>query len=367
MKVPYLSFDHQTNVLKENLKKAFERVIDSGWYILGEEVSSFEEAYANFSSLNYAVGVANGLDAIIIALKALGIKVCDEVIVPSNTYIATWLAVSAVGAIPVPVEPDAKTYNIDVERIEDKITAKTKAIIPVHLYGQACSMTRLMEIAESNGLKVVEDNAQAHMATWKGKITGSFGHVNATSFYPGKNMGAFGDAGCITTNDQGWSDTCKLIRNYGSSVKYYNQVKGMNSRLDELQAALLKEKLFFLEEFTNDRKKQAAIYNVELKNTGDIILPYVESDATHVYHIYLIRTQQRDGLIKYLNDKGIGTLIHYPLPPHLQEAYKELGYLQGDFPIAEEIAKTCVSLPLYPGLPKDHLNYVIDTVRSFYQ
>jgi dTDP-4-amino-4,6-dideoxygalactose transaminase len=364
--VPYLSFNYQNAVLKESLSIAFNRVLDSGWYILGKEVDAFELAYAQFSNVKYAVGVANGLDALIIALKVVGVQNGDEVIVPSNTYIATWLAVSAIGAIPVPVEPNFDTYNIDVQSIEAKITTATKAIIPVHLYGQACDMTALMELAGQHQLSVVEDNAQAHMATWQGEITGSFGHANATSFYPGKNLGAYGDAGCITTNDLLLYQTCKLTRNYGSSIKYYNQVKGMNSRLDEMQAAFLQEKLKHLQSFTEQRQQQATVYHDQLAGTGDLILPYTHSSASHVYHIYLVRTAKRDQLQNHLAERGVSTLIHYPVPPHLQEAYTDLGYKQGDFPVAEEIAETCISLPLFPGLSQQEQGYVIDCIKAFY-
>lgn len=367
MKIPYLSFDYQHSLMNLQLKEACEKVIDSGWFIMGDFLKNFEENYAKLSKTNYAIGVANGLDALILSLKALGIKEGDEVIVPSNTYIASWLAVSAVGAIPVPVEPDIKTYNIDVTRIESKITNKTKVIMPVHLYGLPCEMDSIMFLANKYNLYVVEDNAQAHLATYNGRITGSFGHLNATSFYPGKNLGALGDAGAVTGNDYELIDKVKILRNYGSQKKYYNEVKGINSRLDEMQASLLSVKLNFLEQFTNQRKEIASKYNQELSNISDLILPTLNSGATHVYHIYIVRTKNRDGLMQHLLEHGVSPFIHYPLPPHLQNAYKELGYKRGDFPLAEEIAETCLSIPLYPGLTEIQTTHIVNSIKSFFK
>lgn len=366
MKIPYLSFEYQHSLMKEEFKAACEQVIDSNWFIMGDSLKVFEEKYAKLSNTAYAVGVANGLDALILSLKALNIGVGDEVIVPANTYVASWLAVSAVGAIPIPVEPDIQTYNIDVNKIENKITAKTKAILPVHLYGLPCKMDAIMEIAKKHNLYVVEDNAQSHLATYNGKITGSFGDLNATSFYPGKNFGALGDAGAVTGNNQELMRMVKVLRNYGSEKKYYNQVKGLNSRLDEMQAAFLTVKLKYIAKLTDQRKEIAKKYDKGLSNIDGLILPYVNEGATHVYHIYLVRTAKRDELMQHLQDAGVSTFIHYPLPPHLQEAYKEFEYKTGDFPLTEEIANTCLSIPLYPGLKDDEIEHIIQSIKSFF-
>jgi len=366
MKIPYLSFSYQNSLMKKEMLDACENVIDSCWYIMGQNLNSFEEEYAKFNDTNFAVGVANGLDALILSLKALGIKEGDEVIVPSNTYIASWLAVSAVGAVPIPVEPNQLTYNIDVNKIEEKINARTKAIMPVHLYGLACEMDKIVELAKKHGLYIVEDNAQAHLATFDGKLTGSFGELNATSFYPGKNLGALGDAGAITTNDENLANQIRILRNYGSEKKYYNTIKGYNSRLDELQAAILKVKLKYIKDLTVIRNEIALKYNEGLKGIDAITLPYINPGSTHVFHIYIIKTKERDSLMKFLTEAGVMCLIHYPVPPHLQEAYQDLSYKKGDFPIAEELAETCLSLPLYPGLTDAQIEYVIEKVSEFF-
>ncbi len=367
MKIPYLSFNYQHSLMKSELKDACDSIIESGWFIMGEALKKFEQEYAQLSNTSDAVGVANGLDALIISLKTLGIKEGDEIIVPSNTYIASWLAVSAVGAIPIPVEPNIKTYNLDVDRIEEKISSRTKAIMPVHLYGLPCEMDRIMEIAKKHNLFVVEDNAQAHLATYNGKITGSFGNLNATSFYPGKNLGALGDAGAITGNDTELIEKVRILRNYGSEKKYYNMVKGVNSRLDEMQAAILSVKLNYIAQLTNERKVIARKYDKELSDIEGLTLPIINDGATHVYHIYLVRTPKRDELMKHLINLGVYPFIHYPLPPHLQEAYAEFGYKKGDFPIAEEIADTCLSIPLYPGLTDAETTYVVESIKSFFE
>lgn len=366
MNIPYLSFEYQHGLMRNEFKIACEDVIDSGWFIMGNFLKEFEENYAKISATKYACGVANGLDAIILSLKALNIGEGDEVIVPANTYIASWLAVSAVGATLVPIEPNIRTYNIDVREIEDKITSKTKAILPVHLYGLPCEMEKIMEIAKKYKLYVIEDNAQAHLATYNGKITGSFGDLNATSFYPGKNLGALGDAGAITSDSEELINKVKVLRNYGSEKKYYNIVKGMNSRLDEMQAAFLNIKLKYIVQLTNQRKQIAEKYNKELAGIEGLVLPYINKEATHVYHIYLIRIAKRNELMQFLLDKGINTFIHYPLPPHLQDAYKDLRYKVGDFPLTEEIANTCLSLPLYPGLQDLEIEYIIESIKSFF-
>lgn len=352
--IKFLDFEQMHSQIREEMKTAFQRVYDSHWYIQGKELDAFELEYAIFNQTKHSVGVSNGLDALVLSLRALNIGVGDEVIVPSNTYIATALAVSHVGATPVFVEPRMETYNINPENIPAAITKKTKAIMPVHLYGQSCEMDAIMEIAQANNLYVVEDNAQAHLSSFNGKLTGSFGDINGTSFYPGKNLGALGDAGAITTNNEDLASKVKTLRNYGSSVKYYNEEIGYNNRLDELQAAFLRVKLNHLHEWTQQRKEIASWYNTNLNNKN-WILPEVHKNADHVYHLYVIRTKHRDKLQLELNAKGIQTMIHYPVPPHLQKAYKHLGYKKGDFPIAEEIAKTCLSLPVWPGMQQNDL------------
>lgn len=367
MNVPFLSFEATNAQIREEMFQAFEQVYDSKWYIMGKSLEAFEKEYAEFSKSTYALGVANGLDALIIALKALGIQKGDEVIVPSNTYIASWLSVSYCGATPVPVEPNIATYNIDPSKIEAAITARTKAIMPVHLCGQACEMDAIMAIAKKHNLYVVEDNAQAQGALYNNKITGSIGDINATSFYPGKNLGALGDAGGITTNKEELFRFAKTYRNYGSEKKYYNEMQGVNSRLDELQAAFLSVKLRHLAAWTAERQNLAAAYDRLLADCPSIILPKTAEKASHVYHLYIIRSKKRDALQAFLQGKGIGTLIHYPVPPHMQEAYKELGYKKGDFPLAEEIASTCLSLPLYIGMKAGELEYVAAMIREFEQ
>ena len=344
-KIKFLNLKQINLFFEEELLDAFKEVLHSGWLVLGDNVKKFEENYAKFNETKYCIGVSNGLDALILSLKSLDIKNGDEVIVPSNTYIATWLAVSIVGATPVPVEPDIETYNINPSLIEEKISNKTKAIIPVNLYGQAAKLEEICKIAEKHGIKVIEDNAQAQGAMYKGKKTGSWGHVNATSFYPGKNLGALGDAGSITTNEIKLQEKLVKLRNYGSTKKYYHDIIGHNCRLDELQAAFLNIKLKRLEFFNNKRIQIANVYYDFLKNTGDIILPKIDENATSVYHQFIIRTKLRDQLLNYLSNHGIETMIHYPVPSHLQKAYKR-NYKKGDFPIAEEISNTCLSLPI---------------------
>lgn len=366
MKIPFLSFDHINSSIKSELTTAFNEFVNSGWYILGERLKTFESEYALYSGTKFCAGVGNGLDAIIIALKACNIGRGDEVIVPSNTYIASWLAITHVGATPIPVEPRPDTFNINPDLIEEKITIATKAILPVHLYGQSCEMDKIMSIANAHNLLVIEDNAQSQGATFKGKMTGSFGHINATSFYPGKNLGAYGDAGAITSDNYNLIELSKVIRNYGSRVKYFNEIKGLNSRLDELQACLLSIKLKQLDEMNSLRIGVAQKYNEALQNTGDLILPYEVEGSKAVYHLYVVRTERRDELQKKLNDNGIGTLIHYPRPPHLQEAYVELNYKKGDFPITEKMAETCLSLPIYPGLNDDEIHFIANQIKEFY-
>lgn len=366
MTLPFLNLAPAHKAIQAEMLDAFQSVYDNYWYILGEHLQRFEEAYAAFNKTQYAIGVSNGLDALVLALRALGIGLGDEVIVPSNTYIATVLAVSHVGATPVFVEPDINTYNIDPKRIPQAITPRTKAIMPVHLYGQACEMDAIMQIAQQHSLWVVEDNAQAHGAAFNGKATGSWGHVNGTSFYPGKNLGALGDGGAVTTDDEKLARQVRLLRNYGSEVKYENEVIGYNMRLDELQAALLTVKLKHLKEWTEQRQQIAAWYTEALAGVGDLILPACHPHASHVYHLYVIRTRYRDALQQHLKDAGIGTLIHYPIPPHLQKAYAHLGYKKGDFPIAEALAEASLSLPLWVGMDEASIFYIKKVMEQFY-
>lgn len=366
MKIPFLNLKQVNESFEKDFKQAYQDFIQSGWYILGDKVSTFEQEYSAFNKVQHTIGVANGLDALILSLKALDIGVGDEVIVPTNTYIASWLAISYVGAIPIPVEPRIETYNINPELIEAAITSKTKAIMPVHLYGQICEMEAIMDIAEKHNLYVIEDNAQSQGATYKGKITGNWGHCNGTSFYPGKNLGALGDGGAVTTNDADLARKVSVIRNYGSEKKYYNEVKGINSRLDELQAAFLSIKLKKLDADNAKRVEAAKFYSELLEGVGDLVLPQLAQGATSVYHLYVIRTAKRDELQAYLTQKGIGTMIHYPIPPHLQQAYADLGYKKGDFPMAEEIAATCLSLPILPGINSEQINCICNSIKQYF-
>ncbi|MEJ7826550.1 MAG: DegT/DnrJ/EryC1/StrS family aminotransferase [Segetibacter sp.] len=367
MRIPFLSFQEVNKQIKLEIISSFETFFDEGWYVLGWRVKQFEEEYAAFNHVKKCVGISNGLDALHTALKVLNIGGGDEVIVPSNTYIATALAVSYVGAVPVFVEPDIETYNIDPLKIEAAITSKTKAIIPVHLYGQACEMDAIMDIAAKHNIFVIEDNAQSQGASYNVKLTGSFGHINGTSFYPGKNLGALGDAGAITTDDDAFAKNAMMIRNYGSEKKYQNEVIGYNMRLDECQAGFLSVKLKYLKEWTDQRQQIATWYNQALAGLDKVTLPAIAEGATHVYHLYVIRAKQRDELQKHLTAHGIGTLIHYPIPPHLQPAYANLGFKKGDFPVAEELADTSLSLPMWPGLQKTSVEYIAGVMKQFFQ
>jgi dTDP-4-amino-4,6-dideoxygalactose transaminase len=367
MAVPFLSFSPQHHPIRTNVLAAIADVYDKQWYVLGEQVKAFEQEYNAFNKVRQTIGVANGLDALHLALLALGMRPGDEVIVPSNTYIATWLAVSFVGGVPIPVEPNPQTYNIDPVHIEAAITPRTKGIMPVHLYGQACEMGPIMDIAQRHNLWVVEDNAQSQGAAYHGQLTGSFGQLNGTSFYPGKNLGALGDAGAVTTNDDDLARKVQTLRNYGSQQKYYNEVIGYNSRLDELQAAVLRVKLQELPTWTKQRQEVAALYDQYLAGVGDLALPTVASGATHVYHLYVVRTAQREAVQQHLAQAGIGTLIHYPVPPHRQQAYAHMNMPAGAYPIAEELAATCLSLPMWPGMTEEHVREVADAVRSFFE
>jgi len=347
--IPFLDLGAAYRELKPEIDAAVSRVLDSGWYVLGPEVEAFEAEWATYCEAEHAVGLANGLDALILALRALDIGPGDEVIVPSNTYIATWLAVSGVGATPVPVEPDPATHNIDPTRIEAAITSQTRAILPVHLYGQPADLDPILDIARGRGLRVIEDAAQAHGARYKGRRIGAHGDIVCWSFYPGKNLGALGDAGAITTNDPALAERVALLRNYGSRQKYVNEVAGVNSRLDPIQAAVLRVKLEVLDDWTNRRRAVAAAYTEGLKQAG-LILPHVPDWAEPVWHLYVVRTPDREALQARLSKAGIGTLIHYPIPPHMQAAYAELGIAPDALPLARDLAGEVLSLPMGPQL-----------------
>ena len=364
MKVPFVSFRAMERELDSDIRGAFERVFAQSWYIKGVEDETFERKFANYCNVNHCVGVGNGLDALILIMKALGIGKDDEVIIPSNTYIATALATTYVGASPVFVEPDIRTFNINPDRIEEAITDRTKAIIPVHLYGQACCMDSIMEIARKYNLFVIEDCAQAHGATYKGRKIGSFGHASGFSFYPGKNLGALGDAGAVVTNYKEIADKVSALGNYGSDYKYHHIYMGNNSRLDEIQAAFLAAKLPHLERMNAERRRIAQHYLDKIHNS-QVILPYISEDCVPVWHIFAIRCKRRDELEKYLNENGIGTNKHYPIPMHLQECYRNLGYKEGDLPIAEEISATELSIPMYYGMTDEEIEYVINCINSF--
>jgi dTDP-4-amino-4,6-dideoxygalactose transaminase len=358
VKVPFLDFVGPYKELKTELDEAYHRFMLSAWYVLGKEVEEFEKEFAAYCGTKHCVGVGNCLEALHLILRAYDIGEGDEVIVPSNTYIATWLAVSYAGARPVPVEPDPKTYNIDPARIEAAVTPRTKAIMPVHLYGQPADMDPINEIARRHGLKVIEDNAQAQGARYQGRVTGGLGDAAGHSFYPGKNLGAFGDGGAVTTNDGALAERIRTLRNYGSKKKYYNEIKGYNSRLDEMQAAFLRVKLRKLDEWNARRGVMANRYLSGIDDEG-LVLPFVPDWAQSVWHIFIVRSTQRDALQQKLTGAGIGTLIHYPVPPHLSGAYAEAGWKQGDFPIAEEMAQTVLSLPMGPHLTETQAEQVI--------
>ncbi|WP_332856265.1 DegT/DnrJ/EryC1/StrS family aminotransferase [Duganella sp. S19_KUP01_CR8] len=365
MSVPFLDLKAINLSQGDELEAAFKRVLHSGWYILGSETGAFEASFATYCKSKHGIGVANGLDAIFMILKAYGIGPGDEVIVPSNTFIATWLAVSDCGATPIPVEPTADGFNIDPARVEAAITPRTKAIMPVHLYGQTADMDPLQALAAKHGLKLIEDAAQAHGALYRGRVAGQLGDAAAFSFYPGKNLGALGDGGAVTTSDDDLADQIRTLRNYGSKVKYYNEVPGYNSRLDELQAALLSVKLPKLDGDNAKRRAIAAIYQRELAGLPGLALPHVPEWAEPVWHVYVVRHAQRDALAKALAEQGIGTIVHYPVPPHLQPAYAHLGYQPGDFPLAEAIHKEVLSLPMGPTMTAEQAMEVVAAVRKF--
>lgn len=365
MKVLFATFLPMHNEIRQELDSAYNRVLDKSYFIQGDECRKFEEEFAEYCGVKYCVGVATGLDALFLILKAMNIGNGDEVIVPSNTYIATALAVSYTGAKPVFVEPEIETFNINPSRIEEKITSNTKAIIAVHLQGRTADMDAINSIAKKYNLKVIEDAAQAHGAKYKGKKAGSLSDAAGFSFYPGKNLGALGDGGCVTTNDKALAEKIRALGNYGSDYKYHHIYKGVNSRLDEIQAAFLRVKLPNLDRWNENRRATAKKYFEGIKNSL-IKLPLKSTEEfEHIYHVFVIRCDKRDELEKYLNDNGIGTVKHYPIPMHEQECYKDLGINHGELPIAEEISRTVLSIPMYYGITDEEINYVIETINKF--
>lgn len=364
MNIPFLDLGAAYRELQSDIDAAVARSLASGWYIGGPEVEAFEQEFAVYTQAQHCVGVANGLDALHLALRAMDVGPGDEVIVPSNTYIATWLAVSQCGATPVPVEPDARTFNIDPALIEAAITPRTKVILPVHLYGQSADMDPILAIARKHGLRVLEDGAQAHGARYKGIRLGTHGDAVTWSFYPGKNLGAMGDGGAVTTNDPQIADRIRVLRNYGSRVKYVNEVQGYNSRLDPLQAAILRVKLAHLDEWNARRSAIAQLYQTGLAGRG-LTLPHVPDWAEPVWHLYVVQHPQRDALQQALTNAGVGSLIHYPIPPHLQQAYAHAGWERGAFPMAERMADQVLSLPIGPSLPADEVEEVVQACKTF--
>lgn len=363
MKIMPNRLDKGFYLYQEEFERKALEVLRSGWYVLGNEVSSFEEEFASYVGSKYCIGLASGLDALWIAFRILGIGSGDEVIVQGNTYIASVMGITINGATPVFVEPD-EYFNIDASKIEEKITPKTKAILVVHLYGQASNMGSIMEIANRHHLKIVEDCAQSHGAGFEGKMTGSFGDIGCFSFYPSKNLGAFGDAGAIVTNDSKIAENARVFRNYGSEKRYYNKVVGTNSRLDEIQAGLLRVRLTHMPELEADKRRICERYLNELQNKN-INLPQIRTGCTHIWHQFVIRTERRQELIDFLNGKEIGTIIHYPVPPHLSEAYRYLQLPKGSLPITEAYADTVLSIPLYNGMSDEEQNYVIEAINHF--
>ena len=365
MRIPFLDVRKAYLDLREEFDQAYQRVMSSGSYVLGREVENFENEFAQYCGVRNCIGVGNGLEALRLILSALDIGVGDEVIVPANTYIATWLAVSHVGGIPVPVEPVERTFNIDPDKVEAAITSRTKAIIPVHLYGQPADVDPLITIAKNYGLKVVEDAAQAHGARYKGRKTGGLCDAAGFSFYPGKNLGAFGDGGAVTTNDDSLAEKIRLLRNYGSSKKYIHEMIGLNSRLDELQAAFLRVKLRYLDHWNDKRKTIARRYLKELKEETSLVKPYVPNWTDPVWHLFVVRSINRDKLQKALEEMGIETLIHYPIPPHKQKAYSKIGFEMGAYPLTENIAEEILSLPIDPYLEVEQVNILLDMLNEF--
>ena len=364
--IPLVDLKRQYESIKEEINGAIIRVLERGNFILGEEVSKFEEEFSSYCNVKYGIGVASGTDALTLAIRALGIGRGDEVITVPNTFIATVDAIVRNGAKPVFVDIDEESYNIDVNKIEEKITKNTRAVIPVHMYGQPADMDPILDIAEANNMYVIEDASQAHGAEYKGKKVGSLGDIAAFSFYPSKNLGAVGDAGIIVTNNEELADKIRVLRNYGQRKKYYHDFIGYNSRLDEIQAAVLRVKLKYLDVWNEKRRELAKIYNEQFSDVREIKPPIEMDYAKHVYHLYVIRCKNRDELRQYLKSKGISTGIHYPIPIHLQEAYKYLGYRSGDFPITEKYADEILSLPMFPELTKEEIRVMSSFFMVFY-
>ncbi len=364
MNVPFLDLQAPYRELQAELDAAYARVLRSGWYILGEEVAHFEREFADYCGARHCIGVGNGLEALHLILRAYGIGAGAEVIVPANTYIATWLAVSYAGATPMPVEPDPRTYNLNPAHIRAAINERTRAIIAVHLYGQPAAMDAINEVAREYNLKVIEDAAQAHGARYRGRRTGTLGDAAGFSFYPGKNLGAMGDAGAVVTNDDELADRVRVLGNYGSRVKYHNEVQGFNSRLDPLQAAFLRIKLKHLDDWNARRKQIAANYLAALATDQALTLPFVPAEIEPVWHLFVVRHENRDALQTHLHAADIGTLIHYPIPPHLSGAYRAMGFSQGSFPVSEELAKTVLSLPIGPHLEMKQQKFVSATLSE---
>ncbi len=365
IKVPFVDLKAQYKSIETEVQNAIKKVLDKGDFVLGEELELFEKEFANYCGAKHCIGVASGTEALWLALLALGIKKEDEVITAANTFIATALAITMAGAKPVLVDIDPKTYNIDPNLIEEKITKKTKAIIPVHLYGQPAEMEKINKIAKKYGLFVLEDACQAHGAFYKGKRCGSLGNAAAFSFYPAKNLGAYGDGGAVVTNSTEVAEKIRMLRDYGQKEKYHHLVRGYNSRLDTLQAAILRVKLKKLDEWNKKRIKAAEKYN-EMLNHTEAILPWVAPGRTHVFHLYVIRIKKRDEIRKYLEQKGIATGIHYPIPIHLQPSFKEIGFQEGSFPVTELYAKEILSLPMYPEIALKQIEYTCEEIKKFF-
>lgn len=366
MKVPFLELKPSYDALRKDMDAAYHRVMESGWYLFGGEMEAFEKAYADSIGVRHCLAVANGLEAMHLALLAAGIGPGDEVIVPSNTYIATWLAVSQVGARLVPCEPDRATMNLDSSRVEAHLTSRTRCILPVHLYGQTADVVALRRLADARNILVLEDAAQSHGATCHGRQSGALGHIAGVSFYPSKNLGAFGDAGAVTTSDDTLAEKIRALRNYGSKVRYHHEVRGINSRLSELQCAFLRVKLPHLAAWNERRKCLAELYRQGLADVGDLVLPSIGAGMEPVWHLFVVRTAHRDALRHFLAGHEIATQVHYPIPPHLSGAYREAGWKQGDFPIAEQMANEVLSLPIGPHLSEAQVSYTIDTIRRYF-
>ncbi len=363
MNVQFNNLYRQFEMYKTEYEKKAIEVLNSGWYILGNEVNEFEKEFSSYIGVDYSVGVASGLDALILAFRALNIGDGDEVIVQANTYIASIMGISMNGAIPIFVEPN-EFYNIDPNEIEKKVTSKTKAILVVHLYGQATDMQLILDICKKYNLKLVEDCAQSHGAMYNGKMTGSLGDIGCFSFYPSKNLGAFGDAGAITTNSKELAENIKVLRNYGSEKRYHNMIVGYNSRLDEIQAGLLRIKLSHIHELQKEREFIANEYLAKMNNSK-VKLPLINQNCTSVWHLFVLYVENRSRFIQYLNENEIGNLVHYPIPPHLSEAYSYLGYKEGSFPVTEDYSNKVISIPIFNGMKDEEIDYVISVINKF--